>query len=409
MKNKKSIVALSLIVSLLTASIFGGVFGFSGAIIAMQYFPSVFKHLPAAFQNIQNQTLKVVSEESAITEAVEKVNPAVVSIIVTKDLPIIERYYDYYNPFGDDFFSPFRFRIPKEREKGTEKKEVGGGTGFLVSSEGILITNKHVVSDEEADYTVLMNDGTKYDAKVLARDPSTDLAFLKIEKNNLPFAELGDSTSLKLGQGVIAIGNSLGEFRNTVSTGVVSGLSRSITASGGFGTEAERLEGVVQTDAAINPGNSGGPLINLDGQVIGVNTAIVQGAQNVGFAIPINTAKRDLEDINEHGRIRRPFLGVRYIIINEAIKDKNQLSVDYGALITPGEEVGELAVMPGSPADKAGLEANDIILEMNEEKVDLENSLAKLILKYNVGDEITLRILHKGEEKILKITLAELE
>lgn len=354
----------------------------------------------------ETTTIKVIEEESQVIKVVEKASPSVVSIIITKDLPKIEQFFG--TPF-DDFFNndlfPFRIQIPQFREQGKEKKEIGGGTGFVVDKSGLIITNKHVVIDTEAEYTVLTNEGKKYPAKVVARDPFSDLAILKVNKSNLPSLELGDSSNLKLGQTVIAIGNALGEFRNTVSKGIISGLSRSITAGGlGF---TEQLSGVIQTDAAINQGNSGGPLLNLGGQVIGISTAIAQGAQNIGFAIPINEARNIIESVKKYGKIIRPWLGVRYVLINEAIARANNLPVKYGALIIKGQGLTELAVVPGSPADKVGLVENDIILEFDKQKIDENHPLAKVIAKYRPGDEIGLKILSKGKEKVIKVRLAE--
>ena len=344
----------------------------------------------------------VLDYENAKISAVKRVSPAVVSIIVTKDLPVLERYYA--NPFGDDFFNQF-FSIPQYREKGTEKREVGGGTGFIISSDGLILTNRHVVQDEKAESTVLTNDETKYPAAVLARDPVLDLAILKIEKTGLPTAVLGDSDKLELGQTVIAIGNALGEFRNTVSVGAVSGLSRQVTARGAGQTEI--LKDVIQTDAAINPGNSGGPLLNLRGEVIGVNVAMVSGAQSIGFAIPINQAKSAIESVKKEGRIVIPYIGVRYVIINEEIKKKNNLPVDYGALVLRGDTREELAVIPGSPADKSGIVENDIILEFDGQKITRDNDLASIIRTKKVGQEVTLKILSKGAEKTVKVKLEE--
>jgi serine protease Do len=359
---------------------------------------------------------EIISQEEAIVKVTKEVSPAVVSIIVTKDLPVIERYYQEYDPFGaDDFFKqffgegflkPFKFQIPQYRQRGTEKREVGGGTGFIISSDGLILTNKHVVADQEAGYTVLTNDGEKIPAQVLARDPIEDIAILKIDKTNLPVVELGNSDEIEIGQTVIAIGNALGEFRNTVSVGVISGLKRSIFATSGLG-EAEELSEVIQTDAAINPGNSGGPLLNLKGQAIGINVAMARDAQNIGFSLPINKAKRDIEQVKTQGKISYPFLGVRYILITLRIQEENNLPVDYGALIVRGEKEEELAVIPGSPADKADLVEGDIILEINGQKITLENSLAKSIQKYQVGEKISLKILHKGEEKMIEVELGE--
>jgi len=218
------------------------------------------------------------------------------------------------------------------------------------------------------------------------------------------FLEFANSDKLEVGQTAIAIGNSLGEFRNTVSKGVVSGLSRSITAGNGFG-QAEKLDGVIQTDAAINRGNSGGPLLDLTGKVIGVNVAMAMGSENIGFSLPANMIKFVVNSVQENGKILRPFLGVRYILITPEFKKRNKLSVDYGALVLRGETMQDLAVTPGSAADIAGIQENDIILEVDGEKVDMDNLLVSLIQKKQVGDSVTLKILHKGEEKEVKVVL----
>ena len=347
------------------------------------------------------------TQEQMIVNVVKKYQDAVVSIIASKDLPIIERYHaDPFQGFGipNDFFGQ-EFQIPQYRQKGTEKQDVSSGTGFIVSSDGLILTNKHVVSEEGAELTVLMNDGEKYPAKVLATDPIQDVAVLKIEKKNLPSVVLGDSDNIQIGQSVIAIGNSLGEFRNTVSVGVISGLRRTITAQGGG--FAETLDDLIQTDAAINPGNSGGPLINLKGEVIGINTAMSQGAQNIGFALPINKAKKDLEQVKKSGKITYPFLGVRYVLVDKDLQKKNNLTTDYGALVTRGETQTDLAVTPGSPADITGIAENDIILEVNGKKIDKDNALAKIIQNGTVGETLKLKILRKGQEKTLDVKLAE--
>ena len=351
------------------------------------------------------ESFKNTDYEEALIKAVESASAGVVSIIISKDLPIIEQCP--YNPFGDlpeefqQFFGPFEFYQPCQ--KGTRRQEVGGGTGFIVSPDGLILTNKHVVNDNKASYTVLTNDGKKYSAEILARDPLQDLAVVKIKASNLISLKLGDSDKIKLGQTAIVIGNALGEFRNTVSVGVISGLSRTITASGqGF---SETIEGVIQTDAAINQGNSGGPLLNTKGEVIGINTAMVSGAQNIGFAIPINRAKRAIESVKKTGKIIVPYLGVRYLLINDEIKEKQNLPVNYGALLQKTEEGP--AVMPNSPAAKAGLQAEDIILEFNGQKITQSNSLGSLIQKYQVGDTITLKVLRSGKELTLQVTLEE--
>lgn len=348
----------------------------------------------------------VIDYEEAVVGAVEKASPSVVSIVISKDLPVIEQCP--YNPFGDlppefrDFFGG-GFEFSQPCQKGTKRQEVGGGSGFIVSSDGLIVTNKHVVLDTKADYTVLTNDGKKYDAKVLARDPAKDLAVIKINASGLVPAKLGDSDSVKLGQTAIAIGNALGEFRNTVSVGVISGLSRNITAGGGGFTE--RIEGVLQTDSAINQGNSGGPLLNLKGEVIGINVAVASGAQNIGFAIPINQAKRAIDSVKKTGSIKSPYVGVRYLMINEEIAKKQKLLVEYGALVR-GTEDG-LGVIPDSPAAKAGILAEDIILEINGVKLSDGKTIGSEIQKYDIGDSIALKIQRQDKIINLNVTLGE--
>jgi len=400
-------------------------FGFLGGTLAGGYYYSELQEFLSKFNiNIGNNHriavqennqktspyLPQTSQEDAVIKAVEKVSPAVVSIIITKDVPIIEEYYT--NPFEEFFGEDFGFRIPQYRQKGTEKKEVGGGSGFIISKDGMVLTNKHVVLDEDAEYTVFTNDGKKYPAKVLVKDPVQDLALLKIidkEKRTFPVVTLGDSSTLKIGQSVIAIGNALGEFRNTVSVGVISGLGRSITAGGGGFVET--IEDVIQTDAAINKGNSGGPLVNLRGEVIGVNTATVMGAQNISFAIPINRAKRDIRQFREEGKISYAFLGVYYTIVTPQLQKKYNLPVDYGAWIgrrSDGQPTKE-AIFPDSAAESAGLKRDDIILEFGGEKVTQENSLSKIILKYKPGDKVEIKFLRDKKTKITTVILGERE
>ena len=353
--------------------------------------------------NSKNGSTLSVEEESQTVDAVEKVLPSVVSIVVTKELAIIQRNpfsFDPFNFFGGDPFAQQRGTVQKE------KRQIGGGSGFIVTEDGLIVTNRHVVIDEDAEYSVVLNDGTTHEAEVLDRDLLLDLAVLKIDAQDLPVVELGDSESVKIGQTVIAIGNALGEFQNSVTKGVVSGLGRNIVAGDKAGS-SERLDAVIQTDAAISPGNSGGPLINLAGQVIGVNTAVSQEGENIGFAIPVNEATRMVDSVKENGRIVRPYLGVRYILLNEAIAEKNEIAIDYGALIVRGESREDLAIIPGSPADKAGLLENDIILEVDGSEINEENSLARALSKYNVDDVVTLKVVSKGKEKDVLVTLIE--
>lgn len=350
------------------------------------------------FQDLQ----LVNSLEDAVTLIAERSSQSVVSIVISKYVPIVEKYY--VNPFEEFDIPPelkpffeFHFEIPKFRQKGYEKQKVGGGTGFIVSSDGLILTNKHVVNDPNAEYTVYLNDGRKFKAKVLLLHPTDDLALIKIDARSLKPLPLGDSDKVKLGQFVLAIGNALGEFQNTVSFGVISGLKRSITASDEKGN-IERLENLIQTDAAINFGNSGGPLINLKGEVIGVNTAIAGGAENIGFAIPINRAKKMIQDYRTKGKIEIPFLGVYYILINDEIQKKFNLPVNYGAYVY--KESGS-AVIPNSPAELYGLKDRDIILELDGEKITTQNSLGQIIQKKSIGQRVNLKVLRKG--KILNI------
>lgn len=351
----------------------------------------------------------IFSQDSFVIDTVKKTNPAVVSIIISQEVPKYETYIDpniQSNPFGDLFpgFPGFNFNIPQYRQNGTEKKQIGGGSGFFVSSDGLIVTNKHVVDQKNAEYTVFTNDGKKHIAKVVARDPVLDIALIKIEGSGFTSLSLGNSDNLQVGQSVIAIGNALGEYRNTVSVGVVSGLSRSIVAGDNSG-KSETLDHVIQTDAAINPGNSGGPLLNLRGEVIGVNVAVAQGSQSIGFALPINSIKGAVQSVKQTGKIIRPYLGVRYVAINAEMKEKNNLTVDYGVLVKAGSSASELAVIPGSPADKAGIVENDIILEVDGVKLDDKNNLASIIREKSIGTVINLKILHKGVEKNVQLTL----
>jgi len=411
-EKKPSFLGLVFLLGILAGLVGGGISGF--------YFYSEIKkeltelNIPSFPQIIQQEKEKAIekeyvsqtSQEEKIIQVIKQISPAVVSVIISKDMPVYKEYYEE-DPFEEFFWedSPFEFKIPQYKQEGTEKRQIGAGTGFIVLPEGMVLTNKHVVATENAEYTVITNDGKEYSAKILAKDPVQDLAILKIEGDSFKPVKLGDSSSLQIGQTVIAIGNALGEFENTVSVGVISGLGRTITASGGG--MLETLEDVIQTDAAINQGNSGGPLLNLAGEVIGINTAMALQGENVGFAIPINLAQKDIQQIKTSGKISYPFLGVRYVIITPEIAKKENLPTDQGALVIKGDKPGEPAVTPNSPADKSGLKENDIILEFQEEKITPKNSLAKIISKYNPGDKVLLKILRTGKEITVEVILGE--
>lgn len=344
-----------------------------------------------------------MKEKTQTVKTIKKVLPAVVSIIISKDVPVFE------NPLGnlpfDSRFSDFDqfFSVPK----GKKKMRVGGGSGFIVDSSGIILTNRHVVFDANSDYQVILNNGKKFKAKILARDPINDIAIAKIEAEKLPTLKLGDSSRVDLGEDVIAIGNALGTFKNTVSTGVISGLSRKIKAVDVIEKRTQSLKGLLQTDAAINPGNSGGPLVNSEGEVIGINCAMAFGAENVGFTIPINAAKKDLEDLKKYGKIRQPFLGLRYIPISKKFQREFNIPIHYGALVISEELPEGEAIIPGSPAERAGIKEADIILEAGSKKVTLKNPLEEILQDFKVGDEITMKVLRKGKYIFLKAVLAD--
>lgn len=346
---------------------------------------TVFVILAGAFNfvgpQLQTQTVTrqtVVEEESAVVEVVEKASPAVVSIVARQVT-----------------FSPFT---------GPSNEDSGIGTGFIVEPNGLVLTNRHVVSSSNARYRVVLKDGTDYEVKEIHRDPFVDLAILKIDPPparggsvaDLPTVELGDSTDLKVGQTAIAIGNALGRFTNTVTVGVISGIGRGVTASSGMG-QSEVLDDVIQTDAALNPGNSGGPLLNLSGQVIGINVATTEGAENIGFSIPIDAVKPILSEFKARGRIVRPFLGVEYVIITEDLSVLRKLP--QGAFIQ--------RVVSGTPAEAAGLKAGDIITKVDGEESSESHTLAEVIRSHKVGDTFKLTIDRNGQILDLTATLGE--
>lgn len=395
-KNSASHFILAVVV-LFFVSVLGGALGASLVVGDM-----------SASSTLSSSTQTLVTDEAAIMQMVERVNPAVVSIIVSKAIAQSTGALPFY-------FDPFAlpFDEPQSDVGEGPKVEVGGGTGFLVTADGMIVTNKHVVEDDDAEYTVVTSDGEHYDATVVARDPSNDVAIVQITATDMPTVELGDSSNLRLGQTVIAIGNTLSEYPNTVTRGIISGLSRRIVA-GSSGGSAETLESVIQTDAAINPGNSGGPLLDLSGKVIGVNTAIErQQGSSVGFAISSNTVRQAFQSVQEHGRIIRPFLGVYYVVLNKQTAEVNDLPVENGAYIARGD--AESAIVPYSAADDAGLVDGDIILEVAGKRVTEDEPLSMHLLRYQPGDVVELKILHnegKGDatdyqERMVTVELDE--
>ncbi|MCA9353516.1 trypsin-like peptidase domain-containing protein [Candidatus Nomurabacteria bacterium] len=398
--NNKKIFFISILSSILT-------------LIAVFFVMFVFRYDISSYltnlekESIENQAggLYVPSgQEALVIDVVDRSNPAVVSVVVTKEVSTSGTYnLSPFDLFFDDFFN---FSLPDDSNEEKEKKDVGGGSGFFVSSDGLIVTNRHVVSDEDAEYSVVTIDGERHEARIVDIDPVIDIAILDVEGSGFPTLSFGDSDTLRLGQSVIAIGNALAEFQNSVSTGVVSGLSRSIVAGDGLGA-SEVIDRVIQTDAAINPGNSGGPLLNLSGEVIGVNVAVATSSENIGFAIPSSSVSQIVKSVIERGRIVRPQLGVRYVPITKTIADKNFLDFEYGVLVTSGGDRDLLAVLPGSPADKAGIVEGDIILEIDGEKITTDRNFAQIIREKNIGDTIRLKILSKGQEKTISVVLEE--
>ena len=398
-----------IIISLLGGMLMGGV---TGGVVGLYTAASIYGNASNAQQIAKAPVVKTpdakitpvpATEDQSLSAMVKKVTPAVVSIVISKEVSVAQPN-DIFN------LGPFSFDMGNGNSDGstnapTQKQTVGGGSGFIISPDGLIVTNRHVVDDTSATYTVVLSDGSKHDAKVLAKDTAIDLALIKIDGKNLPTLLLGDSDTLQLGDTVVAIGNALGEFSNSVTRGIVSGVNRKITAGDMGGSEV--IDQAIQTDAAINPGNSGGPLLNLAGQVVGVNTAVSQQGQSVGFAIPINIAKQSIASVQKFGRIIRPYLGVRYVILNADIAKQNQLPFSYGALVSRGTDPGQVAVVPGSPADKAGIMDNDIILEADGVKIDADHTLVSAIVKKKVGDTISFKVYHKGDTKTVTITLAE--
>lgn len=317
-------------------------------------------------------TQEIVQEESQIIDVVDKASPAVVSVLV-KTVS----------------FDPFT---------GPISDSSGIGTGFIVDKGGLVVTDSHVVDSENGQYSVVLKDGVTYEVKKINLDRQNDLAILQVDARDLPTVSLGDSDALKVGQKAIAIGNALGQFQNTVTVGVVSGVGRSITAGDGFGSNTKTYENVIQTDAAINPGNSGGPLLNSAGQVIGISVATSRGADNISFAIPVNTLKPILESFAKNGRIVKAYLGVSYTMITKEIAQMRRLP--------EGAFVSHVAV--DTPADKAGLQAGDIITKFDGNDLTVKFFLSQAIARKKVGDVVGVEVDRNGNKLEFKVTLAEM-
>ena len=349
------------------------------------------KYLPgfAPKISVPTEKVKVVTEESVVIDVVKNMGPSVVTIV------------EEVQPSKTQSYNVGPFQIFGFQDQTPQKPQAQNiGSGFVVSSEGLIATNKHVVSDIGAKYQVVTNDDKKYTVEKIYRDPLNDIALLKINtdqnqgKRILP-VKLGNSSNLEVGQFVIAIGTALGEFKNTVTTGVISGLGRGITAGDQFQSFAERLDNVIQTDAAINPGNSGGPLVNSGGQVIGINTAVSQSGQNIGFALPVSILQDSIDNFNKTGQFNRPYIGVSYKMLSKDIAVLNNLVA--GAYIQ--------TVISDSPAQKSGIKAGDVIIKFDGKTVDEKTELVKLIAAKKAGDRISVTVWRDGKSVELNVEL----
>lgn len=378
--NKINIKKISIVVLIIISV----TFMLAGGVIADRFFD--FKLLDKIFpkkSSVINLDRQILNEESVVISVAEEISPSVVTVSIQTPKKRV---------FSIDPFGGFSQSV-----QGGEPQDIG--TGFIVSENGLIVTNKHVVSVKDATYKVITKDNKEYDVKNISRDPSNDIAVIKIEASGLKPLSLGDSENLKVGQFVIAIGTALGEFRHTVTTGVISGLGRGITAGSIYQGYVEELSNVIQTDAAINYGNSGGPLLNSAGQVIGVNVAIASGAQNIGFAIPINTVKDALIQYEKEGKFSaKPFLGVKYQMIGLQTALMNK--VPQGAYV--------IEVIEGSPAQKAGVLKDDIVTKLDGKDVlEKDGGLAKIVAEKKVGDKIDIEVWRNEETLKFSTTLSE--
>src|SRR5579884_2947442 len=356
---------------------------------AMGKIPVNTSGINSGLQPSNKVTQTVVDEQNAVVSAVKTASPSVVAIGET------QTQQQFVNPFNP--FDPFNQQpeVPQAPQGGSQNNTIG--TGFIVSSDGIIITNRHVVSDTGATYSVVTKDGKKLGIQKIYRDPVLDLAIIKTDGTNLQPIQLGDSSQLQVGQTVIAIGNALGQFTDTVTTGVVSGLGRAVSAGDPYSGSSETLDNLIQTDAAINPGNSGGPLLNAAGQVIGVDVATTQGAQNIGFAIPINSVKALVDEFQKTGTISRPFLGVSYRFISRDVALLND--VPQGAYVEQ--------VIQGSPADKAGIQTGDIITKIDNQSITSDTVISQDIQNKKVGDTVALQVWSNGQTKNITTQLTQ--
>lgn len=369
-KSKKKLAAIIVGIFVLIWLVIGA--GFLGAWLSTYFSTQTTSGTQAADGN------SVISaEEADLTSVINTVSPSVVSVVTTQTS-------------GGGYYA-------QDLE--------GAGTGIIISADGYVLTNKHVINGVNS-VQIVASDGTRYEhVKSVGVDPLNDLAFLKIEgAKDLPAAKLGDSGTVRVGQKVIAIGNSLGQYQNTVTSGIISGLGRPVSASlDEAGTDIESLTDLLQTDAAINPGNSGGPLLNTSGQVIGINTAIVSDAQSIGFSIPINAAKGLIRGVLKDGTIQKAYLGVQYLAITPDVRAEYDLKETQGALVQSG--TSSSAIVAGGPADKAGIKDGDVITKVNDKVVGEEGGLGSLVSEFLPGEKITLTVVRDGSAKEFQLTL----
>lgn len=323
----------------------------------------------------------VVQEGEVIADVAQEAGKSVVSVM-TEQQTTVESLY-----FG--------------RRTATSQ---AAGTGVIIDTDGHILTNKHVVAEGTKSVSIVTSDGTEYEATIIGRDPLNDLAIIKAKnpKDFVP-ARLADSDEVRIGQKVIAIGNALGQFQNTVTSGIISGMGRPVAASSERSDEVEQLSNLFQTDAAINSGNSGGPLLNFNGEVIGINTAVAADAQNIGFAIPINETRSIIASVQKTGRVARPFLGVQFVMLTRAIANQLELSVSEGAYIGASSDT----IVAGGPAEKAGVKPGDVITKVNDIQLTATTPLTSAISRFAVGDTVTLTILRDGKEQQIEVVLAE--
>ncbi len=371
--SKPSVEKIILVLICLVAGFFGGVLGSAES-----------RTNSNVTSNVQKQIIS--NESQLINQIVKDVGPSVVSVNVIG------------TSSASSFFGP------------QNVQQQSSGTGVILSAEGIIITNRHVIPSGTTEVSVTLSDGTTLDnVDVIGRtnesDP-LDVAFLKVNDTKgktLQPAKLADSSKVQVGDKVVAIGNALGQFQNTVTSGIISGYGRSVEAGDESGGSTETLQNLFQTDASINPGNSGGPLVNMNSEVVAINTAVAGNAENIGFAIPINDIQGLISSVLKEGKLVRPYLGVRFVSLTDDIAYQYNLDVKRGAYLAPSQ--GQSTVLPDSPADKAGLKEKDVIVKINDTKIDENNSLTSVLGRYSVNDTVTLTIVRDGKEQTVKATL----